>query len=371
MKKILLLYITDGSGHHKAAKALEKAIKRLEPDASINVINCFNYTNPILEKVINRTYMSVIKNTPEVWDYLYDNPKVVKNTQTLRSLIHRFNSGKLKNLMDDFAPDAVVCTQAFPCGMVADYKNTYDVNIPLYGVLTDYYPHSYWVYDSVDGYIVPSESAMEQLVINGIPRERIHIFGIPVDAAFAQTTHPEGLTERLGLKKGVATVLIMGGSQGLGPIKEMVWHLNMIGLAIQIVVLAGTNAKLLKWLRKKSKFYKVKTVILEYTDSVAQLMDISDIIVTKPGGLTTAEALAKRLPMMIIDPIPGQEMKNTHFLLKEGVAVMARDKFEAGILLKELVNNRSKLGLMKNAASGNSKPDSAARAAELILGSIR
>ena len=119
-KRVLLMYISEDSGHHCASISIEKAIRGISPDSQIMNINAFNYTNPILEKVINRAYMGLVKRTPEIWDYLYDNPRVLERTRRLREIIHNLNSPKLKVLLDDFKPDAVVCTQAFPCGMVAD-----------------------------------------------------------------------------------------------------------------------------------------------------------------------------------------------------------------------------------------------------------
>src|SRR3989338_2987771 len=122
-KRILLMYISYNSGHHRSSIAIERALKMLQPQTEVLNINGFNYTNPILERVINRTYMSVIKRKPQIWDYLYDNPKVFKKVQALRDFIHNMNFEKLQALLDDFKPDAIVCTQAFTCGMIADLKS--------------------------------------------------------------------------------------------------------------------------------------------------------------------------------------------------------------------------------------------------------
>ena len=144
-KRIILMYISEVSGHRNAALAIEKAIRILEPNTEILNINAFNYTNPVAEKITNSIYMGIIKIAPKIWDYLYDNPKVVKRIEKAKENIHKANSPKLKRLFDKFMPDAVICTQAFPCGMVADYKKTYGASLPLIAVLTDYVPHSYWI----------------------------------------------------------------------------------------------------------------------------------------------------------------------------------------------------------------------------------
>ena len=172
-KRIILMYISEVSGHHSATLAIEKALKILQPDAEILNINAFNYTNPISEKVVNRLYMAVIKRTPQIWDYLYDNPAVVKKVENIKNNIHKFNSPKLKNLFDKFKPDAVVCTQAFPCGMVADFRKTYNSEISLVAVLTDYIPHSYWIYDTVNYYITPSQEVSRSLIKKGVPADKI------------------------------------------------------------------------------------------------------------------------------------------------------------------------------------------------------
>jgi UDP-N-acetylglucosamine:LPS N-acetylglucosamine transferase len=173
MKRILLLYISNNSGHHRAIKAIDEALHSEIPGIRTLSINSFNYTNPILEKVINSVYNKVIKTKPEVWEYLYDNPKIVRRTRKVRKLIHKFNSGKLKKLLKNFKPDAVICSQAFPCGMIADLKKTYNLDFPLVGVLTDYAPHSYWMYDNVDAYIVPSEQTKDRFIRNNIKETRV------------------------------------------------------------------------------------------------------------------------------------------------------------------------------------------------------
>lgn len=367
MKRILFMYITRYSGHHSASLAVEEALKKSGAKVETLSINAFNYTNPILEKIINKTYMGLIKRTPEVWEYLYDNPKVLKNTHKLRKLIHRFNSIKLKSLLTDFRPDAVVCTQAFPCGMVADYKKTYRINLPLLGILTDYAPHSYWIHDEVDVYIVACEDAKDKLIKNGISPEKIKISGLPIRPRFSHSQKREDIFNKLNFDPTLPTILVMGGGQGFGPIKEAVISLAKIDRAIQILVITGRNKNLLKWFHRKRFHLKNKTSVFGYVDNVDELMEISSIVITKPGGLTTAEALCKNLPMVIMNPIPGQEGNNARFLLNAGVAVKAKNKEELIILTEELLDNPAKLEQMKSAAKIHSKPNASAEVAKLLL----
>ena len=366
MKKVLLLFISEHSGHHCASLSIEKALHDLDPNVETLNINSFNYTNPILEKIINRAYMSVVKRTPELWDYLYDNPKVLKRTQSLREMIHRFNTGKLKTLLSEFNPSAIVCTQAFPCGMVADYKKTLGLNMPLVGVLTDYAPHSYWIYNNVDQYIVPSEETGDKLIANGIDSSRIKAYGIPIDTKFRNSLDGDAICGKLGLDPAKPVILVMGGTQGLGPIKDLVRLLNRSIVEMQVIIACGTNKKLYNWL--KARHHRKKTVVLSYATNIDELMEASDIILTKPGGITTAEALAKGLPMLIVNPLPGQEAMNTKFLLKEGVAVKAESPEDVIVLLDELLENKNKLKVMSDKARLLAKPDSSINVAKLILG---
>ncbi len=366
-KRILLTYITLNSGHHRASLAVENALRELSDNLDILNINAFGYTNPVLEKFINKTYMSVIKNKPEVWEYLYDNPKVLRNVQGMRDLIHRLNSKKLKVLLEDFKPDVVACTQAFPCGMMADYKKNLNLGLPLIGILTDHAPHSYWIFRNVDYYVVPSENCKQRFIKNGVSESKIKPFGIPIAPRFKEGHDKEKIRSSLGLEKEKKTVLIMGGSQGLGPVEHMVYGLEGLEIDFQIIVICGTNKKLKDVLNKRKERFSKNTVILGYTDNINELMEISDIVITKPGGLTTSEALVKELPMMIVHPIPGQETKNTEFLLEEGVAVKAQDIRDVAVLVRELFLNPTKLSVMKQQASLMKKPDSARDTAELIL----
>ena len=203
-----------------------------------------------MEKIINTAYMGVIKRAPKIWEYLYDNPKVIKFSEKWKQSIHKSSHKKLKPLIDEFKPDVVVCTQAFPCGMVADYKKTHQLPLTVIGVLTDYAPHLYWLHEGVDYYVVPSQEARDRYVKEGIPEERIKIFGIPIRMKFAESTGAEKIAKKLGLDLNIPTILIMGGGQGLGPMKEAVKSLVRLERPLQLIVICGTNVKLVNWIKK-------------------------------------------------------------------------------------------------------------------------
>ncbi len=366
-KKVLLMYISEVSGHHQATLAIEKSLKILKPDIEIKNINGFGYTYPIAEKIVNKAYMGIIKRTPKIWDYLYDNPRIVKSVQSIKEAIHKSNHSKLAKLFDEFRPDAVICTQAFPCGMVADYKKTYNLPVDVIGVLTDYAPHSYWIHEGVDYYVVPSKETEERLIKKGVPKERIRSFGIPVDPKFTVKLDRQEILKKLDLSCDFPIILIMGGGQGLGAIKGAVKSLLKSETNLQLIVVAGTNKKLTKWLKKTQKKSHKKMIVYEYANNIDELMEVATLAITKPGGMTITEALVKGLPMVIIKPIPGQEMHNTDFLLKKGVAIRVNRLNSIGKDIETLFQTPGKIEAMRRSARENSKPFSSFDIAKLIM----
>lgn len=366
-KRIILMYISEVSGHRSATLAIEQAIKLIEPQAEVMNINTFKYTNPISEKIVNTVYMSIIKRAPKVWDYLYDNPSIVKKIEKMKDTIHKFNSPKLKNLFDSFNPDAVICTQAFPCGMVADYKKTFGSKLPLIAVLTDYVPHSYWIYEEVNYFITPSEEVRQRLMKKGVSADKIKIFGVPFDPKFNRQASKDELRRKLRFSAGIPTIMIMGGGQGLGPIKTIVKSLEKVKRDIQEIVIAGTNKRLFKSLSKKIKKYRKRIALFGFVKNINELMGMSDIIISKPGGVTTAEALAKRIPMIIVKPIPGQESNNTEFLTKKGAAIKIDVPKDTYLAVEEFLANPAKLRAMSECCARIAKPDASIDIARLTL----
>ena len=368
-KRVLILYISKYSGHYRAAKALESAFDSMNAGVEVTKINALDYTNPILGKVLNRTYLEIIKKKPELWGNIYDNPEVMKKTKKAMDALHRFNLSKMGKLIKKYSPDAVYCTQAFPCGMVADYKRTCTQDITLVGVLTDHAPHSYWLHEEVDHYVVPSLETASRLEAKGVGNNKIRVLGIPVDPLFKEKQDKNKVRLSLGLEPGRPTILIMGGSQGLGAIEEAV--VSMMSDTIrnfQLIVVTGSNKKLFRKLEKivhKSSFRGIK--VLSYVNNVDVLMDASDVIVTKAGGMTTSEALVKGLPMVIVAPIPGQERMNTDHIVSKGAAIEVQNMTFLHEKLNELFGDPEKLKKMTGKAALISRPESALDAASLVL----
>ncbi len=365
-RKILLMYITHGSGHHSATMAIERAIESHKNHPPVLNINGFGYSHPIMEKVTHAVYMNVIKKVPKVWDSIYDNPKFALKTSRIKDTIHRRSRSKIKRLIEKENCKVVICSQAFPCGLVADYKKHCPNGISLIAVVTDFIPHSYWVYDEIDYYIIGSSDAMKILLNKGVKREKIMQLGIPIDLKFTKTLGREDVSKELNISLDRPIILIMGGGRGLGPIKEIIKKLENLNFNAHLLVVAGINRKLLKFLNRARTKHKIH--VFGYIDYIDKLMTLADILVTKPGGVTTAEALSKGLPMLIINPLPGQEQNNTDFLIRQGAVHKADDVEDAVGKLNFLLAHKDILERTREKVLSLSMPDSSIKIAELALG---
>jgi processive 1,2-diacylglycerol beta-glucosyltransferase len=251
--------------------------------------------------------------------------------------------------------------------MVAGYKKTYGSSIPLVGILTDYVPHSFWLYDEVDYYVVPAPEVGERLRKKGIPARKIKPFGIPIDPKFNEPVDKGKVLQKLNLLPGIKNVLVMGGGQGLGPIKTIIDSLEKVKTGFQAVIVTGTNKKLYNSLKKRLRNYKKDVAVMGYVNNIHELMGISDIIISKPGGITTSEALAKGLPMIIIKPIPGQEENNTVYLTGKNAAIKLDDPREAGRVVEDLLSDGEILKRFGASAGAIGKPNSSADIAGFLL----
>jgi processive 1,2-diacylglycerol beta-glucosyltransferase len=365
--KVLILTSFLTSGHRRAAEAIEKAIEELFPQAQTSVIDIFERSTPHLRKVVAGFYFKLLEKAPQIWGYLYDNRKILEGTRRFRESLQKANSLKFKNLLLQHDPRLIVSTQAFSCGIAAFLKKEGKLNLPLIGVLTDFFPHDYWFHKSVDAYIVANEESGEYFLGRGVERKKIFVLGIPTDPKFSQKHNERELREKWGLKPCLPTLLVMGGGRGFGPLEEIVRDLGEFKDSLQAIVISGRNEKLKNKLEKLSL---ANLKVLGYTDKVDELMEISDLILTKPGGLTSNECLVKGLPMLIFAPIPGQEERNAGYLVEKGVAL----KVETKRVMREafdLLKNRDKMSEMQRKALLLAKPRAALETARVVMSFLK
>ena len=306
----------------------------------------------------------MLGNKKAIWALLYDKPDVEESTREIREVLNLISAPKMKKLVRRHNPAALVCTQAVPCSVFSAEKRRGNITIPLIAVITDFAIHSYWVYDEVDLYCAPTEDVRRDLIRRGIRADRVVVTGIPISPAFLRHTSKASARTRLKIDAQKPTLLVMGGSQGMGPLQETLDHLRE--LPVQCLVITGMNRDLYRSLHER--FRREKRIrIFGYTRMINLFMDAADLLITKPGGLTSSEALAKHLPMIITNPIPGQEERNSDYLQKRGVAERADEPEEIANIVRDLLEHPAKLKKMQEATRQNATPYSAIEVSRHIV----
>ena len=365
--RVLFLSLSFGLGHKRAAEAIDKALALINPEIRSLTVDSLRYTNPRLEKIYRESYDKMIKRTPRLWGHLYESKQLVEKTAKIRSFMNRMNSRRLKGLLEEFSPHLIVCTHWVPCGVVSSLKARGETDIPVMNVITDFCIHAFHVYKEVELYIVASKEMKEELLARGIEEERIKVFGIPIDPAFSHRLNRQELKRGLGLEENLPTVLILGGGQGLGPMEDVIHHLDRFRKPLQIIVVVGKNEDLRKKLEDLTPYLRVSLKVYGYIENMDEIMEVSDLALTKAGGLSSSEALSKGLPMLIVNPIPGQEEKNSEFIVNYGAGIKVRRIEELNGRVEDLLNDSQKLNQMKERAESLAKPRAALDTARIIL----
>jgi len=362
MKKVLLIAASAGAGHIRAAEAIKTALESLDPGVQCPSIDCLRYTPLTFRKLYAGSYMSMAKRAPFLWGLLYTrlarqspNGSAVK----FRRFVQKMNTRAMVRYIREEAPDHIVCTHFLPAEILSKFKAQHAFRASLSTVVTDYDIHSVWVHENTDRYYVANEEVKWILREKGIPLERILITGIPVHPLFAETVDVGKIAASLDLDPKVLTVLVTSGGYGVGPIEDGIKAIMSAAKPLQVLVVAGRNKRLERRLAKLSPPERVKLLSFGYVDNMHELMGLADVAVTKAGGLTSAECLAKGLPMLIVSAIPGQEERNSDFLLEAGAALRVRNPESLAYKLRLLAENRDRLDAMKEATRRVGSPNSA------------
>lgn len=365
---ILFLSVSTGGGHIKAAEALKDYVKTRWPHSRCLIIDTLRYISPLLDKCIVGGYIRIINSMPSLYVSLYtlseNNKKIVGMTYAAC----RMFSYKLIPLIRDFNPAIIVCTHTFPLQMICHLKQEKMISVPLAAIVTDFANHPFWKLESIDALIVPHDNIKREMTRAGIPQNIIYPYGIPVSANFLVKYNRKRILDLLGLEDKL-TGLVMGGSLGLGSIYNCFEMLEKSRRDIQIIVVAGKNTKLKNRIERcmiESRIYPKSIRVFGYTDMIPYLMDISDFIITKPGGMTISEALIKELPIFLTPPIPGQEERNHSFLISSGAAIEIKPAGDLCLILTNILENPSKLKNMKEAAKNLARPYSCFDTASLL-----
>ncbi len=396
--KVLILSATTGGGHMRAANALKEYILAKDPSSEVRIYDTIQYVSPRLNRTITGGYEYMAKNTPNLFGGMYkgsdkNSPinKPFEATLTSRGM-------RLLPMLDAFRPDIVITTHSFAAEMISTVKVRTELDFPVITILTDFAVHRTYINKGINAYIVSSEEMADQLCERGIDRSLAYVYGIPISGGFLKEIDREKAFLEEGLDPELPTVLIMAGSFGVTDVIKIYHKVVKSEAEFQIIVITGKNEKVFETFEKYlskidinntiyqlSEMYptikqqranyrnprKLKpsksTKLLYFTDRVEKYMRMSDIIVTKPGGLTVTEAIATGLPIAIFKPIPGQEEQNADFLVRNGMAVRLKKDKTCTETITQLINSPEKRRTMREAIARNSNGNSAEKIYGLML----
>lgn len=368
-KKLLLLSVSAGAGHVRAAQAIEAAARGAQPALDVTHIDLLTLVPADFRRLYGQQYIKLVEKLPQLWAYFYgksDRPSRDSLAGKLKRAIERLNTRKLSAQIRRLAPDVILCTHFLPAELLSRRRAKGAALPPIWVQVTDFDVHALWVHPHVDRYCVASDEVAFRLADRGVPREKIAVTGIPVMPQFAVPLQRDICARELGLSPERFTVLMMAGGAGVGGLDALAARLLRLPDDLQLIALAGRNEDLLRRLRALAASHPGRLFPLGFTTTVERLMSVADLVVTKPGGLSVSECLARGRPMLLVSPIPGQEERNADYLLEAGAAIKAVDAATLEFKLARLLKDRARLRAMSDAAHGIARPDAAAEVVALL-----
>ncbi len=388
--RILIATVTAGGGHIAAAAALEEAWRALRPDDTVERLDLIKFFSPLHKKIHADGYLQLVERAPELWGMFFgktDNPKIVRRLNKVRRAFPSNSRQKFARHLKQFKPDVVLCTHFSPFESLAllkssegrvsrrqnlmekmgtrrtrpseSYKHPFIVSI-----VTDFEAHALWMDACVDLYCVAAEETKARLVARGATAANVVATGIPVGAKFLSKPDPRAVRKNYGLRDDQPVLLVLGGGFGMGPVAEILAELDKVPGQFQTLVVTGRNEELRRKLATQTRQHP--THVLGYSTNMHELMAVADLIITKPGGLTTSEALALGKPLFILNPIPGQEAANSDFLLERGAAAKVNRVEDLPFRIEKLLGSK-KLAEMARAAKSLGRPKSAEAVCQEVL----
>jgi processive 1,2-diacylglycerol beta-glucosyltransferase len=385
--RLLIATVTAGAGHVQAAAALEEAWRAARPRDAVQRVDVLDFMPRLYRKVYVEGYVKLVEKAPELWALAFrktDNPALARKLTRVRRALARVTTTRCTSYLKRFQPDAVLCTHYLPLEILGRLKEKAarpgsrrraSVEAPSLAnaraaapftasVVTDFEAHALWMEPGVDLYCVAAEETKARLVARGAVAEQVAVTGIPIAQKFAAPVEPSAVRRRTGLRDDLPTLLVLGGGFGMGPVREILGELNKLPRAVQVVVVCGRNDALRRELAVLDRRHP--THLLGFVTNMHEWMAVADLILTKPGGLTTSEALALGRPLFVLNPIPGQEAANSDFLLEHGAAAKANRIEDLPFRLEKLLGS-SKLAEMARAARALGKPGAAAAVCHEVL----
>lgn len=369
-KRILLLSVSAGAGHVRAAEAIRAHAVMQEADVTATHLDVMDFVPAGFRRLYTDFYIFLVQRHPSLWGHLYrmsDRARPDSVLQKLRRAVERLHMRRLLKEIASFQPDAIVCTHFLPAELLAHLAARSRPACPVWVQVTDFDLHRMWVQPHIAGYFAGNEEVAFRMRAQGIAPHAIHVTGIPVMPAFGRAPGRAECAEKFGLDPRRMTILLMGGGAGLGRLEEIASSLLRLDPDFQLIVLAGKNISALAGLQRLAALHPGRLLPQGFTDHVECLMACADLAVTKPGGLTTSECLAMGLPMVLNAPIPGQEERNADFLLEQGAALKASDAVTLEYRIRYLLRHPARLAEMRDKARALGRGAAARRVLDVVL----
>jgi processive 1,2-diacylglycerol beta-glucosyltransferase len=355
--RVLVLSASAGAGHLRAAEAIEKAIHLRSLATDVQHVDVLKYTNKVFRHLYSKAYLDLVNSAPEVLGWLYDHLDDPTKDDPIRLAFDRLNANPFIRYLERYQPDIAICTHFLPSGIISSLKAEHKVRVMNTVVVTDFDVHAMWLSRHVEQYFVALEETKVHLRALGVAESLVTISGIPIDPVFAEQKDKRAMRRKHGLDQDRFTILVSAGGFGVGPVGHLLQALSQLSHPARVVMVCGRNAALQAELSETiQKFTGRSTVsftLLGFTTEMDELMSAADLYVGKPGGLTTSEALSKALPMVVINPIPGQEERNSDHLLEQGAAIRCNNLPALAYKIDTLIDTTGKLAQMQTNAHGN------------------
>jgi processive 1,2-diacylglycerol beta-glucosyltransferase len=357
--RILILSASVGNGHVTAAEALKSAFEMRGLAREIRHEDTLKFTNPLFRRLYGRAYIDLVNSVPEALGWMYDHLDEPWKNEKRRLFFDKLNTQPFVKMVRDYSPDWIVCTHFLPAEIISDLKGKGKMSCKQSIVVTDFDMHALWLCRNFEHYFVALDETKYYLETLGFPAEKISVSGIPIAPKFAEEKDRTAMREKYGLDPEIPTIILSLGGFGVGKLDELIASLRAISVPVQILAMCGKNEELKDKLAASESAHGARVIPVGYTRDMDEYMSASDLIVGKPGGLTTCEALAKGLVFVIVNPIPRQEERNSDHLLENGCAIRSNNPATLGYKIEQLLRDPEKVETMRTNAKRFARPNAA------------
>ena len=366
-RRILFMSAPFGHGHHRAAQAVVAAVKKCDSSVDTRLVDVFDEYPDFFGNTLAKAYLRFVAKVPGAYGRIYEAQNDYGRYLSGRSIMHAAGAYKMLKLVKRVQPSAIVCTHFLPAGILDFLTNRRLINIPIYAIITDYSVHYWWVFQHLRKYFAGCNDMVHDFARYGVPTSKVMVSGIPTNLDLSKLSTRTEIFARLELNPNIPVVSLMGGGTGMLPMDEIVEELDKCSAQFQIIAIAGTNVSMYRSLSEYKQRAGKTLRIFSYIDFVSDCMAASDIMISKPGGLTTAETLSIGLPLIIFKPIPGHEGDNTRFLVRNKAGLVAKNVRELANIVEGLLQCRLTLEELRQNALRLGRPEAAATIARELL----